>query len=146
MERELLTYPLSDTELRTELAFILQHLLECGFAECKVLFGYAWGMAYYPNDLWVSEELPIGSVLGKVEEVERSGIGRLGRDNLYIEFPSCSFLFCNDSDIHLRFSENELLVDFFFTRWERLGYKPAEWHTIEGGPKVKVRSSNHSVY
>ena len=145
MERELLTYPLSNIELRTELAFILQHLLEYGFTECKVLFGYAWGIAYYPDDLWVSEVLPVSSVLGKVEEVERSGIGRLGCDDLYIEFPSFSFLFCNDSDLHLLFSEGDLFVEFFFTRWEHLGYKPSEWHKIEGSPKVKVRSSGYST-
>jgi hypothetical protein len=142
VERELFTYPLEDIALRAELAFTLEHLRECGFAECKVLFGYAWGMEYYPDDQWVSEALPIASVLAKVAEVEGRGIGRLGSDDLDLEFPSFSFLFCNDSDVHLRFSEDGPLIEFFFSRWGRLGYKPAEWRTTQGGQKVKVRDGD----
>lgn len=142
MERELLTYPLANAELRAELVFTLEHLRECGFSECKVLFGYAWGMEYYQDDQWVAEALPLGSVLAKIAEVEARGIGRLGADDLFLEFPSFSFLFCNDSDVHLRFSEDAPLVEFFFSRWERLGYKPAEWLSGEGGAKVKVRGGD----
>jgi len=139
VERELLTYPLSDAKLRAELAFTLTHLRESGFADCKVLFGYAWGLEYYRDDQWVSESLPLGSVLAKVAEVEGRGIGRVGADDLYLEFPSFSFLFCHDSDVHLRFTEDAPLVEFYFSRWEQLGYKPAEWRTNEGGAKVRVR-------
>ena len=138
----MLTYPVSSTQLWDELAFTLEHLGECGIPECNVLFGYAWGNEYYADDQWVAEPMALSDVIAKVTEVEGRGIGRLGSDDLYLEFPTFSFLFCNDSDVHLRFCEDAPLVEFFFSRWERLGYKPAEWRLSEGGRKVKERGDD----
>lgn len=138
-DRQLLTYPLSNSQIRGEFAFTVEHLLRAGFDSCEVLFGFAWGHEYYPDTHWVAETMALSSVVAKVAELEARGIGCLGADDLYLKLPTYEFLFCNDSDIHLYFSEDSPLVEVFFTRWQSMGYKPAEWRSVEGGPKVRVR-------
>jgi len=135
----LLTYPLTSAQLRDELVFVVEHLQACGFSTCDVLFGYAWGNEYYDDNHWVSESLTLSFLIAKVAEVESRGIGCLGSDDLYLGFPTFQFLFCHDSDVHLYFSEDAPLVEFFYRRWEDLGYKPAEWRSTKGTRKVRVR-------
>ena len=142
MQREVLTDRLSNQQLRNELRFLVEFYTAKGIISCGVLFGSAWGNRYYPTKDWVEEDVPLGNLLAKVEEVEALGIGRLGADDLFLKLLGLEFLFCNDSDIHLMFSEDHLDIEYFFQRWKRLGFKPAEWLKAERhGPGQKVRDA-----
>lgn len=142
MERELLTFPMTAAQLRDELVFTVAQLRDSGFTACDVTFGWAWGIAYYPGDRWVAEPVPLDSLLAKLAEVESRGIGRLGADDLFLEFPTFSLHFCHESDVHLGFDEHFDLVEVFFARWQRLGYQPAEWCSSDGKRRVRVRGGD----
>ncbi|QJW85105.1 hypothetical protein HK414_21395 [Ramlibacter terrae] len=44
------------------------------------------------------------------------------------------FQFCHDGDLHIHFAGPENAhVEAFFSRWQALGYSPAEWVTT-GAP------------
>lgn len=142
MNRELLTFPLSHTQLRDELAYTLDYLGRCDFTSCQLLFGYAWGLEYYLGNDWEEESLALHAVLEKVSAVEAQGLGSLGMDNLHLVFPGFSFRFCDESDIHLSFSADSPLIEHFFARWQRLGYQPAEWLINDDGSKVMRRGGD----
>ncbi len=139
MSRELFSYPPTDAQLRDELAFIVQHLRELGFESCEVLFGFAWGHEYYPGSHWEAETILLDSLLSKVEEVEGRGLGSVGEDDLWLKVPDFEFLFDHHACIYLMFEEDAVLVNFFFARWESLGFPHAEWRKGEDGLRVKVR-------
>lgn len=128
MEREILTHPLERKQLQEELVFMVQYFLVKEVSTCKVLFGFAWGNEYYTGNEWFEEEIQLDKLAEKVQEVEASGIGVLGKDDLFVKVSGLEFHFCNDSDIHIYFSEqNNSDIEFYYDRWKRLGYQPAEW-------------------
>lgn len=131
MKRELLTCIMHDEQMRREFAFVVDHMNRIGQTTCGILFGYAWGNDYYPGDRWDFETIPTDSVVTKVEEVESRGIGKLGSNDLFLEFPGWTFRFCNNSDIHMVFAEDSPVVEFYRSRWERLGLRPAIWPSRE---------------
>ena len=142
MQREVLTHPLSGQQLRDELRYFVQFYSAKGIVSCSVLFGHAWGINYYPTKDWLEEDVHLSNLLAKVEQVEASGLGRLGTDDLFLKLQGLEFLFCNDSDIHLIFSASHPDVEYFFQRWKQLGFKPAEWlKTERHGPGQKVRDA-----
>jgi hypothetical protein len=140
MEREILTYPISRTQLNDELAFMVEYFSNKGIEKCSILFGFAWGMEYYPGNEWNDEEIPISELIDKVHEVEASGIGAVGKDDLFVKVQGLEFRFCNDSDLHIYFSSPNDDIEFYYSRWKQLGYQPAEWlKTQEKGPGDRVR-------
>ena len=141
MDRQILTTILNDSQLREELTWMVKHFKSIGVENCKVLFGFSWGNEYYSNPKWVEEEIPLSWLLTKVSEVESTGIGSLGRDDLFVWVSGVEFQFCHDGDVHIHFNEpTNSLVEVFFERWQCLGYKPSEWvKTTERGPGTKVR-------
>jgi hypothetical protein len=142
MRREILTYPLSKQDLREELRHFVAFFGGKGVATCRVLFGSAWGIHYYPGKEWSEEEVALTNLITKVEEVEASGIGKLGLDDLFLKVPGMEFLFCNDSDIHVFFTKHHPDIESFYQRWKTLGFKPAEWLKNERhGPGEKVRDA-----
>ena len=142
MQRELLTDPLTGKQLREELHYFVEFYAAKGISSCSVLFGHAWGIKYYPTKDWLEEDVLLRSLLAKVEQVEASGLGRLGSDDLFLKLPGLEFLFCNDSDLHLIFAQADPDIEHFFQRWKRLGFRPAEWlKTERHGPGQKVRDA-----
>lgn len=140
MEREILTYPISRMQLNDELVFMVEYFSNKGVEKCSVLFGFAWGVEYYPGNEWNAEEIPISELIDKVHEVETSGIGTIGKDDLFVKVQGLEFRFCNDSDVHIYFSSPNDDVEFYYSRWKQLGYQPAEWlKTQEKGPGERVR-------
>jgi hypothetical protein len=140
MQREVHTYPLSNVQLREELRHFVEFYSAKGIASCTVLFGFAWGNVYYPTKDWIDEQVPLSDLIAKVNKVEAGGFGRLGSDDLFVKLPGLEFLFCNDSDIHIAFSEPHPDIEYFFQRWKQLGFKPSEWLKTETyGPGQKVR-------
>jgi hypothetical protein len=105
-----------------------------------VLFGFAWGNEYYPGD-WLEEETALSALVQKVQAVEESGLGRLGRDDLYSKISGLEFLLCHESDLHLKFEKTTEDVEHFYNRWGELGYGPTEWlKESKGTPKIKTRA------
>jgi hypothetical protein len=140
MEREILTYPISRTQLNDELAFMVEYFSNKGVEKCSVPFGFAWGVEYYPGNEWNDEEISISELIDKVHEVETSGIGAIGKDDLFVKVQGLEFRFCNDSGVHIYFSGTNNDVEFYYSRWKQLGYQPAEWlKTQEKGPGERVR-------
>ncbi len=140
MEREILTYPISTEQMNDELTFMVEYFSNKGIDKCSVLFGFAWGNDYYPGNEWYDEEIELKDLIQKVKNVEASGIGAIGRDDLFIKISGVEFRFCNDSDVHIYFSEHNDDIEFYYTRWKQLGYQPAEWlKNQEKGPGERVR-------
>lgn len=133
--REILTYPLTDTQFREEFAFLVQYFTSKRYTSCSLIFGWAWNTEYYGANDYEKEEVPLSGLESKVAAVEASGIGVLGNDNLYISLAGLHFRFCDDSDIHMTFDVSNDDVEFFYSRWRRLGYRPAQWlKTQSKGP------------
>jgi hypothetical protein len=142
MQREVLTHPLTEPQLQEELRHFVEFYSAQGIAACNVLFGSAWGNEYYPTKDWLEEQVSLRDLIAKVKQVEVSGYGRLGSDDLFLKLPGLEFLFCNDSDIHIAFSDSHPDIEYFFQRWKKLGFKPAEWLKAERhGPGEKVRDA-----
>lgn len=140
MEREILTYPISTEQMNDELEFITEYFSNKGIETCSVLFGFAWGNEYYPGNEWFDEEIALNNLIPKIKEVEASGIGTIGRDDLFVKLSGLEFRFCNDSDIHIYFSSHNEDIEFFYSRWKQLGYQPAEWLKNNGKePGERVR-------
>jgi len=142
MKREVLTYPLSEQQVRAELAHVVEFYLAKGATTCRVLFGFAWGNKYYPSNEWFEEDVALINLSAKVAEVEATGLGRIGSDDLYLRMDDLEFRFCHDSDIHISFIEHHPEMEHFYQRWKMLGFKPAEWLKDEPhGSSKKVRDA-----
>ena len=140
MEREILTYPISTEQMNEELSFMVEYFSNKVIDKCSVLFGFAWGNNYYPGNEWFDEEIELRNLIQKVNDVEASGIGAIGRDDLFIKISGLEFRFCNDSDVHIYFSKHNDDIEFYYARWKQLGYQPAEWlKNQEKGPGERVR-------
>lgn len=140
MEREILTYPMSAEQLNDELSFMVEYFSNKGIETCSVLFGFAWGNDYHPGNEWFDEEMALKVLIQRVKEVEGSGIGSIGRDDLFVKLSGLEFRFCNDSDVHIYFTSHSEDIEFFYSRWKQLGYQPAEWlKNQEKGPGERVR-------
>ena len=140
MEREILTYPIAKEQVQNELSFFVKYFSKKGLLSCKILFGSSWGNEYYPSNEWSYQEIEVSQLVQKVKEVETSGIGALSKDDLFIKINSLEFLFCNDSDVHIYFTEANDEIEFFYARWKQLNYRPAEWiKNQNNGPGKRVR-------
>ncbi|MFH1766686.1 MAG: hypothetical protein ABH826_01175, partial [Patescibacteria group bacterium] len=133
MYREILTYPISAVQIRGELAFFVQHFQSLKYEFCDVLFGAAWGNDYYPTAEWKIVRLPLAGLIEEVSRVETANLGKLGSDDLFVQLPNLDleFRFCNDCDIHIEFQEPSEITEFFYQRWKRLGFTPADYSRIE---------------
>jgi hypothetical protein len=72
MQREVLTYPLSEVQLREELRHFVEFYFAKGIASCDVLFGFAWGNEYYPTKDWIEEQVPLSDLIAKVNQVRQA--------------------------------------------------------------------------
>ena len=141
MPHEILTAPLASDALEAELAFVVAHFQSLGVERCTVLFGFAWGERF-PEPGWTALDLSLDALITEVARAEAAGFGELGSDDLFITFPSqgLEFRFCNDSDIHLTFTDPTAAAEVFFQRWAALGYSPAEWGpSSPGQPRQRLR-------
>jgi hypothetical protein len=119
---------------------MLKYFTKKGFTNCEILFGFAWGIDYYPSSKWNKESILLASLTDKVKNVEQQGLEKLSEDDLFVYFPHLGFRFCNDSDVHIYFTKHSPDIEFFYSRWEALGYTPAEWIKNQtNGPGEKVR-------
>ena len=141
MRHEILTYPMEPAQMKEELSFLADHLEALGL-DCEVLFGSAWGNEYYETNSWNYERISPKALPDKVLQVEESGIGQLGKDDLYVRIPNLDleFRFCNDCDIHLDYEPHAPMVEFFYQRWRSRGFSPAEWVRVpDGAPTERLR-------
>jgi hypothetical protein len=67
--------------LQKELDYIVSYFTEKGIITCHILFGFAWGMNYYPGSEWLSENIALEELKNLVAKVENTGIGQLGQDD-----------------------------------------------------------------
>lgn len=141
MNLEIVTYPLENQDFRSELAFFVTHFQSIGHETCDVMFGWAWGIDYYPNDDWVYETVFLSDLVSKIEGLEQNGLGELGYNDLFINIIDTCFHFCNDSDIHLKYSQSNQAVEFFYDRWQQLGYKPRRYAKDKTGKLVVVEGN-----
>ena len=128
MSREITTYPISTEEIWEELLYLAEYFLHRGHESCELLFASAWGNDYYDTNIWYPELVPLAELSEKVKQVETSGIGHLGNNDLFIKIPGLSleFQFCHHSDIHLFFGDPDETTGHFFARWESRGFTPRE--------------------
>jgi len=142
MTQEILTYPVTKSQIWCELEFFVEYFRGSGHCDCQVLFGFAWGNKYYPSGEWRAVTIPLDSLVTEIRRVEVAGLGSLGSDDLFVSLPGLDleFRFCNDSDIHIRFEEANETTEFFYQRWKDRGFSPAEWQkTVEGKTGERLR-------
>ena len=127
--REILTRVIDVDTLFAELAFLVEHFRSKGYETCEASFGFAWVNDYYSDPNRKQGPISLDSLVAEVHRAGTLGWGGLGTNDLFVKVPPLApeFRFCNDSDIHLMFDEPEDLTEFFYRRWESLGYEPAEW-------------------
>ncbi|MGZ5011395.1 MAG: hypothetical protein ACXV74_10590 [Methylobacter sp.] len=141
MTRQIITSVLDGKRLKDELEFMIQYFHEKGVDYCSVLFGFAWGNEYYRENDWSEEKIALAHLAEKVREVDAKGLGALGRDDLFVKVAGLEFQFCHESDLHIHFIEvRNDDVEFFYARWQDLGYEPSEWVKNKGnGSGERVR-------
>ena len=139
MLREILTYPIEPAQMEEELSFFAEHMRALGYAGGDVLFGSFWGGEYYPTSRWEYERISFDALVAKVAQVEASGIGQLGRDDLWVKIPGLEveFRFCNDCDIHITYEFSTELAETFYQRWKSRGFQPREWVVAANGPPTE---------
>jgi len=144
MNREILTYPIERNQIREEFYFFVEYFSKKGFQFCYVLVGSSWGNKYHITTNWDYEKVSFSELLNKVNYLEDKEYGKLGSDDLFIKFDSLpiEFLFCNDSDIHIKFVETTEIVESFYERWKTFGYSPAEWQHDESGKPINRTRMN----
>ena len=139
---EIVTYPIDNIEVRNELSYVIEYFTQKGISSCNVLFGYAWGIEYYPTKHWEYEEIQLSNLISKIESVQNSGLGSIGKDDVFIKISGLEFRFCNDSDIHISYSQLNSDVEHFYSRWKEAGYQPSEWlKKQEKGPGECLRKN-----
>lgn len=98
-------------EFREQLGLFVEFLAKEEIQHVSVVFGFAWG-----NELgdgkWTPEIISSDRLLDRIQEIEHSGIGKFGDDEIIVEIPGDSLrvTFCHERDIHLKFTESTELV------------------------------------
>ncbi len=115
---------LTPEELRTEFEFCIRYLQEVGYVRASVLFGWAWGNEYYSTNEWQAEQIELEKLSAKVREIEDSGVGKLGDDDLFVEIKGHVFIFCHESDVHVEYEVGSEITEALWQRWSKLGYSP----------------------
>lgn len=127
MKREIQIHPEAVDVLRSEWIHAVDYLQAQGFVDCQVLFGFAWRT--FPNDAdlsWKQLRLPLTQLLAEIQRSEDSGLGALGRDDMWLtcEAHTLVFLFCHHHGVHLMFNEPGLDSEHYFSRWQAAGLSP----------------------
>jgi len=140
MKREIKTNILEEEQVRGELQYSIKYFSEKGFESCEILFGFAWGIEYYPGNKWYDESVKLSELEAKISEVEQREIGSLASDDLFVQVGELKVRFCHESDIHIAFETTNSDVEHFYARWLALGFNPSEWIKDDPeGPGTKVR-------
>lgn len=94
-------------EFQEQLDSFVEFLAKENIPQILVAFGFAWG-----NELgdgqWNPEVIESARLLDRIREVEDSGVGKFGDDEIIVEIPgdSLSITFCHERDIHLKYAES----------------------------------------
>jgi hypothetical protein len=138
--REILTYPLTMEQFWAEFDYFVEYFQAIGVREASTLFGFAWGIEYYPGNEWEPEMIPLPDLKSRILDLEQRGLGEFGHNDLFVELADVEFRFCNDMDVHIGFDDHQPLIEDFYSRWEEMGYSPAEWlKNQKNGPGERVR-------
>jgi hypothetical protein len=119
----IVTGPVEAAQLYEELGHVAHYFKAVGHDACKTVLGFAWGNEYYAGD-WLKEVTPLQDLTSKIQGVERSGLGRIGSDDLLVCVAGLEFLFCHEGDIHLDFDTPNEATEHFLLRWRDRGYLP----------------------
>jgi hypothetical protein len=119
-ESSILTLPLDTQSLWEELDFTLAWLISRNIHRVEILYGFPWGIYYYPEPAWTYEEVDIPAVMKHIKAVEARGLGLFGDCDFNLKFGSSEMLFCHHSDVHLT-SDDAEVIHFFRDRWMKEG-------------------------
>ena len=86
-----------------------------------MLFGWAWGNEYRD---WTTFVIQIDSIVKEITIAENLGVGRFGHDDLFLTSSvfSTEILFCHETDIHLRYIDENALVNDILKLWKVKNY------------------------
>ncbi len=94
-----------------------------GETSCSVVLGWSWALTYYEKD-WLPIEVNLDNLLSFITKIESRGIGKIGKEDLYISIRQIEFKLCHEGDIHMKFSEKSEATEYFFSKWKSVGYEP----------------------
>ena len=119
MNKEIVTDPLTANDLWSDLKHNVSYLLQQDIKQVHCLFGYSWGNYIY-KDCWHDLPIDLENLEALIKRYEALKYGRLGDDNMYINVPELDTRICysHEADIHLSFSNTNLLVENILHRWD----------------------------
>jgi hypothetical protein len=132
MKREIAIHEVTDIVLDSELKYLADYFRGLGYEQCRLLFGWHWGMEFYSTNEWYYLDIALVALQPKVLEVQASGVGCIGGDDLLISVPpvDCEFCFCHHNGIHLSFESSSEVTAHFFERWRSAKLSPIERECI----------------
>ena len=103
-KREILTNPLSKEQFWAEFRHFVAYFLNMGISECSVLFGFAWGIEYYPGKDWIPETIPLEELEARNSRIWKD-VASVSSDTTISlsSLPRLNSAFANDTDIHIVF-------------------------------------------
>jgi hypothetical protein len=129
MKHEIVIKPISAEQLSEELNATIDYFLQNGVEQCEFRFGQPWEQAELSSKDNISRTVPLNSLQQTIMAMK----DHVGQTDIYIRVSDMTFRFCSDDDIHLFFTQSTTEPEYFFERWEKLGFKPVEWQNPQKG-------------
>lgn len=102
------------------LADLINVLEKHDVKEVELLFGFAWGNDYKD---WTPFTVKTFQIEQEINHAESLEVGKFSNDDLYIRvaYFATEFLFCHESDIHLRYNDPNDLTEDVLRLWRKQG-------------------------
>ena len=134
MERDLQVHTEDIDRLRAELDHVVEFFGGLGYERCDVFFGWAWSSERDKSDLAMkSVNIPLLDLNGEVRRAEDAGLGKFGRDDVWISFEGSALMvqFCHHEGVHLFYSDPDEITRHFLDRWRAEGLDAAEFERAD---------------
>ena len=119
-QNEIFSKVLSKEEYKASFEEIIQVLRNHRCKEVDILFGVAWGNEYKD---WTPFSVPIDNITQEIALAEQLEVGQFGNDDFYLMLNALQteILFCHELDIHLRYNQENTIIQEILQYWETKG-------------------------
>jgi len=114
--------PLTSTQRREELKFLIELLSQMGYQSVEILFGTFWGNEYRD---WTPVSIKLNEIAKEIALAETVSTGSFEEDDFFITVNELQteVLFCHEYDIHLEYNEDNELTSAILSHWNTTGYE-----------------------